>query len=140
MLRLAVDLDGVRLSISDLVELWILAERMRMPRLQNQALNTLDQMRGGAELIPQSTYKRVYDRTKDGSPLRRYIVSLVSRGKSPLTQPFYFPHQMLYDVVNQMKKVSAKSLLRYTDDELRSFYVPQVKSTPASSLPSGKPI
>jgi len=133
-----VELDGTRLSHSDIVELWILGEKLGMRRLQNQTINVLDQIRSGNEFITQTTFQRIYDRTSVGSPLRRYIVNLVSRGKSPILNAAAFPHQMLVDVVNQMKKVAPKQSLLYTDDEMRGFYVsldaPQTRGISGSSL------
>jgi len=60
-------------SAHHLIQLWVLADRLLVPTLQNQALLVLDkQRREGCR--PSLSYNFVYENTKDNSPLRLYII------------------------------------------------------------------
>lgn len=57
-----------------LVNLWILADKLQIPRLRNYVLQTINDVSEVQETLPSHTYKQVYEGTSEGSPLRRYTI------------------------------------------------------------------
>jgi hypothetical protein len=66
-----------------------------------------------------------------GSPLRNYVVALVSRsqlsGSKDLHEPETYPHEMLVDIINWVaRNKREKSSGKYTKVELEQFFVAEV--------------
>lgn len=62
-----------------LAELWILAERLILPRLQNLVITNMYQIFIRTQFIPAQTWKFIFDgEYQSSSPLRKYVVDLVA--------------------------------------------------------------
>ncbi|KAH6671126.1 hypothetical protein B0J14DRAFT_484605, partial [Halenospora varia] len=57
----------------DLVELWVLAEKLLVPKLQDMVIDALEDIRMARGLV-EDCYKLVYERTNEDSVLRAYFV------------------------------------------------------------------
>ncbi|KAE8442011.1 hypothetical protein EG329_003947 [Mollisiaceae sp. DMI_Dod_QoI] len=57
-----------------LMKLWILAGRLRLPRLQNEAIDMLDVRVRSEKRIQTKYFENIYSNTTRGDGLRRYIV------------------------------------------------------------------
>jgi hypothetical protein len=69
------DSEGNAPSYCSLTNLWLLADRVMVPRLQNRLFAELDNSRlKKATSMSPDEYQRVYDNTHEDSPLRGYIV------------------------------------------------------------------
>lgn len=73
-----IDEDGEIPHCEAIVKLWIFADKILCPRLQNQALTTLEASRVSSlshrPNFNLALLSLVYDGTAPGSPLRRYLV------------------------------------------------------------------
>ncbi|KAE8446884.1 hypothetical protein EG329_011515 [Mollisiaceae sp. DMI_Dod_QoI] len=85
-----------------LVELWVLADKLLLPRLQNTIVEEMQRLREQLRLAPINCYALAYEKTQEGSPLRRFLVDS-SVGSSMQKPEFYecieqFPKEMLMDM------------------------------------------
>lgn len=115
-----------KLTMSNLLELWLLADRILIPRLQNETLAILNKAR--YEHYSGGKFKRVYDNTHEGSPLREYLVSLAgTKCGANIKYPESYPHEMLVDIVNygraEKRTQASSKWVRYSEEELKKFYV-----------------
>ena len=61
-------------SCEALINLWLFADLVLVPRLQNDAMEKLEVARILRKGLPTTRLIRAYDHTSKGSVLRRYIV------------------------------------------------------------------
>lgn len=88
-----------------LCELWVLAERMLMPSLQNACVREIEKQRLRFKATSTSVIPFVYERTADDSPLRRLFVSQCAFNVDKerfWEKPDHFPKQMLLDLVRAL--------------------------------------
>ncbi|KAH8767174.1 hypothetical protein F5882DRAFT_413414 [Hyaloscypha sp. PMI_1271] len=57
-----------------LIQLWILADKLLIPELQNLVIDRIDDIREVTEVIPTDCLHSVYSNTSAGSPLSRWFV------------------------------------------------------------------
>ncbi|KAE9381303.1 hypothetical protein N431DRAFT_314515, partial [Stipitochalara longipes BDJ] len=83
-----------------LTYLWVLADKLEMPALQNTALRAIQEISLRAEKIHTSTYPWLYKNTAPDSPLRRYSVAkLATLNVDKFAEKSKnFPKQMLVDL------------------------------------------
>jgi hypothetical protein len=81
-----------------LINLWLLADLVLVPSLQNDAMAKLEEARLLRKKLPSSVLARVYEHTSKGSPLRRYIVRTWS--KSRIRTDEKYPLELLVDIIN----------------------------------------
>ena len=84
-----------------LTRLWVLAEKILIPHLQNQVLTNFDEYRKSIHNISTSEIPFIYENTKVGSPLRILIVNHCAwHIQSSVFQnhPAHFPKEMLLDL------------------------------------------
>ncbi|KAH8749048.1 hypothetical protein BGZ57DRAFT_915374 [Hyaloscypha finlandica] len=105
-----------------LVNVWLLADRVKVPRLQKEALFMLDY--GGArnrEFQP-SQYQRIYRNTTQDSPLRACIVELWP--DRTISNSELYPRELLVDLVNRLgprKRKLEEERFRGVFDEIDAF-------------------
>jgi len=83
-----------------LMNVWLLADRVMVPRLQNEALILLECAPRRGREFPPSQYHRIYQNTTKDSPLRACIVTMwpdVAISNSEL-----YPRELLVDLVNRL--------------------------------------
>ncbi|KAE9381275.1 hypothetical protein N431DRAFT_457877 [Stipitochalara longipes BDJ] len=90
-----------------LVELWVLADKLCMPSLQNSALKAIEEISAKLEKVPSITLHYIYEHTSDESPLRRYMVATSATShhtsfRHSLDE--YYPHGMLMELVKYLIK------------------------------------
>jgi hypothetical protein len=83
----------------DLVSLWVLADKLGMPALQNVALNAIHDLSNKANCVFVPTFGFINANTTTDSLLRRYSVASCAEIKPEhfLTAVDIFPRQMLID-------------------------------------------
>jgi len=116
------------------VDLWLLAERYEIPRLQNFALDGMEYRR--MEFKDSISYwcDRIYLKTSESSLLRKYAVELAAmRYKSFLKEDTKdhlkaYPEEMIRDMVDFMQGGMVEGWERswsegFSKDELNEFFV-----------------
>ncbi|KAK0100250.1 hypothetical protein ONS96_007533 [Cadophora gregata f. sp. sojae] len=95
-----------------LIQLWVLGEKLLIPRVQNSALDEILRIRYHTGISVPTQYLYIYENTSAGSPLRRFFVDLcVSRCKNP---PRYndssdrYPKEMLLDIITKLTTIYTK--------------------------------
>lgn len=84
-----------------LAKLWVLADKLLLPRLQNQVIEKMEEIRSVLKGIPTSCCVYVYNNTLPGTTLRRW---LVHNSATNLDQqwfranPDHFPKDMLMEM------------------------------------------
>jgi len=119
-----------------LVKLWVLADKLLIPRLQNETLAIFDERRSSTGRLGHGMRScfYVYENTSEGSPLRRYFSYMASRrmeglGSRPLATDKFrcYPRDMLIDIIEEIRNPTGKigSEAKLPDEELQKFYVPE---------------
>ncbi|KAH7418926.1 hypothetical protein BKA64DRAFT_751236 [Cadophora sp. MPI-SDFR-AT-0126] len=82
--------------------LWVLAKRLQMPRLANDAVNALEARRRKEDEIQTKAFHFVYDSTEDGDPLRRYIADVCLLFPPQISEEHKkerFPDELVQDII-----------------------------------------
>jgi len=95
-----------------LFKLWVLADMLLIPRLQNQIINKAERLSNEENPVPGGHFlKYVWENTASGSPLRRWILHQYATTVMPdvfQKRAYLFPHQMLIELamfnVDNMKE------------------------------------
>ncbi|KAK0123644.1 hypothetical protein ONS95_008658 [Cadophora gregata] len=66
--------------------LYVIAKRLQMPRLANDAIDALEARRRMEGDIQTKAFHSVYDNTEDGDPLRRYITDVCMHFKPHISE------------------------------------------------------
>ncbi|KUJ19809.1 uncharacterized protein LY89DRAFT_731060 [Mollisia scopiformis] len=86
----------------DLVQLWVVADKLLVPRLQNVVIRSLQDIWGSISIGPSSDWiPYVYEHTGPDSPLRHLVVDTCAYDLHPkrfLNHPESFSHEMLLDL------------------------------------------
>jgi hypothetical protein len=85
-----------------LAELWVLGDKLGIPKLQNLTIEIMWKIKGVTNRIPTQSFKYIYKNTCPASALRRYVVDscafrLNSKGFSKSSHDF--PHEMFADII-----------------------------------------
>ncbi|KAL2072723.1 hypothetical protein VTL71DRAFT_12066 [Oculimacula yallundae] len=106
-----------------LAKLWVLADKLAIPKLQNSAMTCILKFASG-NVIPTLPYHYIYENTGIGSPLRRLVVEQCAH-ELPHYYIYscaeYFPRELLLDIFAYTAK-------NFRDDrdslpDPRKFYV-----------------
>lgn len=71
--------DKVDAQQTRLTGLWVLADKLLLPKLQNLALYAIDRTRIKTARSPTHCFDRIWEGTATDSPLRRYMVDICAR-------------------------------------------------------------
>jgi hypothetical protein len=117
------------LTDKQLIKLWVLADKLLIPTLQNMIQRELERQRKKFKAISTNCIPYVYQETAPGSSLRRLFVSWCAWNmhRSRLIQrPEHFPKEMLLDLTQQlMRRMPKDATEAYREDrEIRDFDVP----------------
>lgn len=114
---------------SALCALWVLADRLLIPKLQNEVIVALDiastHFTSARPTGAASTW--VYQKTTSRSPLRRYLTHLVAAAPPNSKEPKLelYPTELLIDVIRFMRENDFKSIscAKFTEEQLKQFFV-----------------
>ncbi|TAQ88742.1 hypothetical protein B7494_g2906 [Chlorociboria aeruginascens] len=123
--EIATPNDG-DVSDIDLVYLWVLADKLFLPGLQNLAIDAIRQRLDETKSIPSSTFEKLYELTSTESPLRRLAVDqcvCYSVDTTFKRVPSDYPHEMLIDIATAMK-CEIKRGINSTKRIMSNYYVP----------------
>ena len=112
---------------NELLQLWILGDRVQANQLQNQALMTINQKSGHLTDDLKISFEHIYANTMIGSPLRAYIVACVAKvqlsGSKGLGESEGYPRDMLVDIINWVGRHKRDRTAKFTKAELEPFLV-----------------
>jgi len=103
---LIIDGSFMGVEFRALVEAYILADKLIIPKLQNAAMNKLYGI-AVKEGIPTGCFNHVYANTQDGSPLRHLLTNFTAlHAKDGFIKKNskIFPHQLLIDIIDFREK------------------------------------
>jgi hypothetical protein len=89
-----------------LTNVWLLAGRVMVPSLQNEALVLLENARRRDLEFPPSQYQHVYRNTTQDRPLRTCIVKMWS--DRTISNSELYPRELLVDLVNRLGPLKRK--------------------------------
>lgn len=98
--------DGEAPSVRSLVYLWLLADRILVSSLQNQAIDLIERTRQqkGNDRLPSEIFPIIYDNTNVNSGLRLYVVRVCSAPYlAQIKNSKNYPPQFLLDIVNAIR-------------------------------------
>lgn len=123
-----VDSAGSAPVVRNLIDLWIMADRFQVPRLQNEALEAMNGQASQLNRSQDISFFYVYENTVDESPLRLFLAALSSqtymKEAKTIDEPENYPHQMLIDMFN-WATTHQKKLTKFTQTDLEKFFVEQ---------------
>jgi len=94
-------------AVPSLCRLWILAEKLLMPRLQNLVIDRIDWLRPQESVIHTTMFQYVWDNTMNDSPLRRLFISQCAWNLAAgvfVARIDNFPKEMLAEICSQLKE------------------------------------
>jgi hypothetical protein len=116
-----------------LVSLWVLAEKLQIPRLQNAVIRELQALRDRGEPVPTLSLKYMYENFPRANPLRRLLLRQCAGGLSTWYTdcPEQFSKEMLLELTVYLSQVvqsgtSAKDLRENTN--LSDYFVPEASN------------
>ena len=119
--------------IVDMCYVWVLADRLRIPRLQNLAIDEIERIRSDCKVLCFSIIKLVYD-TKQlavpkGAALREYVMEVCGNFANVNAFEFLpecFPKEMLLECMVSGRLANTRPS-PFTDkaESKRRFYAPE---------------
>lgn len=108
-----------------LFKLWVLADKLLIPQLQNSVLHKVQEICTGTNIIPTSSITYVYDNTHQGSPLRRWILNECASLQMTWFEehPTQFPKDMLLELVVLWKTASNRGNIALAKEKMEEYEV-----------------
>ena len=116
-------------NVQGLVHLWLLADRLLVPSLQNKALDLIESTRQqkGNDRLPSEIFPVIYENTNAESALRLYVVRVCSAPYlAKIKNTKNYPHEMLVDVINAIRHRSM-SKDRLASVDMEPFHLEEEK-------------
>lgn len=115
-----------------IISLYLLAERLGIPALQNDVIDTIIDLRYKRKVIAVGWANQIYSETMENSPLRRLLVRLLTEsGQDPkwITQTQnldLYPTEFLRDIILAQHRQLTARPLQSTDfrKHRQDFHVP----------------
>jgi hypothetical protein len=95
-------------NTQSLAELWVLADRLLIPALQNQTIRELESMRKEHRISPTTCVLYIYKNTSPGSLLRRWILTVCAFNVPQdwlIENPDQFPKKMLLELATLLVSI-----------------------------------
>ncbi|TVY49272.1 hypothetical protein LCER1_G008549, partial [Lachnellula cervina] len=97
------DFTAIYWQDRNLAALYVLADRLAMPSLQNLVLEKIEHLSDKSSTIPTHSFYYVYNNTSKDSPLRKFFVAMSGKYANeafydPVDDVQYYPHQFLLDL------------------------------------------
>lgn len=109
-----------------LVELWVLAEKLKLPKLQDLVIDSIEKIRIKVEMVPSHTVKYVYEHTEPGSKLRKFFLDCcaVDMGSIMLSETAqHYPWTFLIDLASYLIQIHKD--IEWEDRDMSDFHVAQ---------------
>jgi hypothetical protein len=97
----------------ELCTLWVLADRLLIPRLQNEVVHELHAHLIRTEMVPTSSLNYLYENTLNGSPIRRLLLYHCAAGLSATNLASLcreLPKKMILELAVQLIKTVENGL------------------------------
>jgi len=101
------DVGGKVNAGQNLCKLWVLAEKLLIPRLQNQVIDRIEATRDEFNVIYPYSVKYVWENTASDSPLRRLFIrhcAWVVDGSWFRSHPEELPHEALIEICSLLRE------------------------------------
>jgi hypothetical protein len=113
-----------------LVELWVLADKLKVPKLQNAAIDSMERIRLLSGKIPSSyILNYAYQCTTENSPLRKYVLAVCALVGNEQFSMFAmdFSHELLIELAYFFKERESMGV-RDKQIVMEKFHVPETKA------------
>lgn len=111
-----------------LIKLWVLADMLLIPMLQNMLIKEMHKTMLNCKELPIKSFDLLYTDTATGSPLRRFFVDMCARHLAPknfLNYPEDFPKEMLLDLVTVFASSHSDRKKLMPHHKLQIYFVPE---------------
>ncbi len=122
------DRDGQLPSSVALYDLWLLADKLVIPSLQNATIIAIEDQRMSEKKIRTDMAAKVYEKTSAGCPLRKFLVYQIAFGltfrgfEEDLVQLHRYPVELQTDLLLALKKEATTSKAAVADMSI--YFVP----------------
>lgn len=112
-----------------LAELWVLADKLLLPRLQNLCIQMIEGVRKQIDVVATPTLKYIWENTASDSPLRRLMLDQCL-GLTPRTFTLNsneYPQEMLIQLVELLLSEEGSARVRRSKNQqrdMKDFEVP----------------
>ncbi|RDL36028.1 uncharacterized protein BP5553_06640 [Venustampulla echinocandica] len=115
--------DNYAPTLFSLIQLWILADRLLVPKLQNKILGQLEIRRADNVPFSGETLASFYNHTVTGSPLRRYLAAWCSNGiECKIKLADGYPQELLIDIFNWNLEHNNTHPGYFTDKQIKDLF------------------
>lgn len=127
-------------KVHGLVQLWILADRLLIPRLQNLAMKLLLEIVSMKEINKtlKGEWIHIYENTTTGSPLRKlvFVACALLEDLPAEADCEHLPRQTILDIARYAMAVPCKKYaLRNRESQRLYFYVPETQEQKLEMVP-----
>jgi hypothetical protein len=110
-----------------LIKLWLLAEKLRVPELQNQVVDTIERRRAATGTVSTGMLRFIYSNTVVGSPLRRLIVDhcalYLGSVLFALEEKEEYTRESLFDIVSVLLRYRESRQRCHLSLDMKTYYV-----------------
>lgn len=124
-----MDVNGDIPSCEGLMILWVLADKLLVPSLQNTAIDLLNQRRLNDRMsgkLESLFFNWVYTNTSERSMLRSYIVDTCSFGPlGDLVNVDCYPKELLVGIITVMRREKSSETWKPKEAAMTWYHVPE---------------
>jgi hypothetical protein len=106
--RHQLTLCNTSISLIDYVDLWLLADKLNIPRLQASAIAAIER-HATRERLQELDFERIWDQTMDGYQLREKLLENIARYMPELPLTKRYPDEMLIELFKVLQKFRAQA-------------------------------
>lgn len=124
----STDIDLFYLQCDCLIKLWVLADQLLIPKLQNMTIDTLEVLSDDQLRLPTPSCKWVYENTAKESPLRNWFVCQFAfryERNSYFVNADEFPREMLIEMLALRSKIGFDRDERDVWEDMEKYQVPE---------------
>ncbi len=117
------DGEGALPSAKELVNLWVLADSILVPGLQNKAMEAINEHAANHADLPADFFVHLYECTTPESKLRALFVDMAVAFPNSITKPRKLPYEMLVDIVKRNAESHCRQPTRFSKDKMSKYFV-----------------
>jgi len=117
------DGEGELPCAKELVNLWVLADSILVPALQNKAMEAINEHATKHADLPSGFFVHLYQTTTEESKLRALFIDMFVAFPNSITNPHELPYEMLVDIVKATAETHTRQPTRFSKDKMSKYFV-----------------
>ncbi|KAH8590815.1 hypothetical protein B0O99DRAFT_744892 [Bisporella sp. PMI_857] len=117
--------DGSLPSVTDLIHLWILADNLIIPTLQNQTIQAISEVMTPTDKPESFILHTLYNNTMANSPLRQILADMFVSHAFVIDEEIehHFPREILLDMINSAARSTPKKTAKLSKSKMAKYLI-----------------